>query len=280
MQHSCSARVQWPCLADFRMLIDAYPKGNDRGQQKGKREIAIYLKNGLFSPHLHHLYKICFLVCILFNCIMGESRTFPLTGQYLCKCIKNKRIRIRIRFNSHRTGLHCLHCLQVAITAPERGQITHPAEEGWPHHRGLLPLLLSIEQWCGLLYVPQEPSGSAVRRFTLLILGYTPEWMLFHCFGTPVSDERDVISSISDRTNRVKEQNCCWNYFYFSFKDLKNIKLFISGKSKQKITIINALAGNRTRASRVAGENSTTEPPVLLHSCSMNLKSHWMVKHQ
>ena len=26
-----------------------------------------------------------------------------------------------------------------------------------------------------------------------------------------------------------------------------------------------ALAGNRTRASRVAGENSTTEPPVLVH---------------
>ena len=26
-----------------------------------------------------------------------------------------------------------------------------------------------------------------------------------------------------------------------------------------------ALAGNRTRASRVAGENSTTEPPVLAH---------------
>ena len=26
-----------------------------------------------------------------------------------------------------------------------------------------------------------------------------------------------------------------------------------------------ALAGNRTRASRVAGENSTTEPPVLLN---------------
>ena len=62
-----------------------------RGQQKGKRETAIYLKNGLFFPHLHHLYKICFLVCILFNCIMGESRTFPLTGQYLCKCIKNKQ---------------------------------------------------------------------------------------------------------------------------------------------------------------------------------------------
>ena len=27
-----------------------------------------------------------------------------------------------------------------------------------------------------------------------------------------------------------------------------------------------ALAGNRTRASRVAGENSTTEPPVLGHT--------------
>ena len=26
---------------------------------------------------------------------------------------------------------------------------------------------------------------------------------------------------------------------------------------------MHALAGNRTRASRVAGENSTTEPPVL-----------------
>ena len=28
----------------------------------------------------------------------------------------------------------------------------------------------------------------------------------------------------------------------------------------------NALAGNRTRASRVAGENSTTEPPVQLRA--------------
>ena len=140
-----------------------------------------------------------------------------------------KGFYIRIRFNSHMTGLHCLHCLQVAITAPERGPITNPAQEGWPHHRGLLALLLSIEQWCGLFCVPQEPSGSAVRRdlrFTLLILGYTPEWMLFHCFGTPVSGEHDVISSISDCTNRLKEQNCCWIYFYFSFKDLKNIWLF------------------------------------------------------
>ena len=28
------------------------------------------------------------------------------------------------------TGLHCLHCLQVAITTPEGGPITHPAQEG------------------------------------------------------------------------------------------------------------------------------------------------------
>ena len=151
---------------------------------------------------LHHLYKICFLVCILFNCLMGESRTFPLTGQYLCKCIKNKQRFLhknKVQFPQDRFTLFTL--FTGSHTAPERGPITHPAEEGWPHHRGLLPLLLSIEQWCGLLYVPQELSGSAVRRdlrFTLLILGYTPEWMLFHCFGTPVSDERDDISSISD----------------------------------------------------------------------------------
>ena len=174
----------------------------------------------------------------LFNCFMGGSRTFSLPGQYLCKCIKNKqRFLHKNKVQFHRIGLHCLHCLQVAITAPERGPITNPAQEGWPHHRGLLALLLSIEQWCGLFCVPQEPSGSAVRRdlrFTLLILGYTPEWMLFHCFGTPVSGEHDDMSkrSISDRTNRPKEQICCWNYFYFSFKDLKNIKLFISSKSK------------------------------------------------
>ena len=35
-------------------------------------------------------------------------------------------------------------------------------------------------------------------------------------------------------------------------------------KTKQK-KLYRALAGNRTRASRVAGENSTTEPPVQAH---------------
>ena len=49
---------------------------------KGKNQMAIYLTNG---------QKLCFPVCIVFNCIMGESRTFSLPGQYLCKCIKNKQ---------------------------------------------------------------------------------------------------------------------------------------------------------------------------------------------
>jgi hypothetical protein len=38
------------------------------------------------------------------------------------------------------------------------------------------------------------------------------------------------------------------------------IENFVINKDKTK----NALAGNRTRAARVAGEHSTTEPPVLL----------------
>ena len=100
---------------------------------------------------------------------MGESRTFSLPGQYLCKCIKNKqRFLHKNKVQFPQDWLHCLYCLQVAVTAPERGPIKHPAPEGWPHHQGLLPLLLSIEQWCGLFYVPREPSGSAVRRVACL----------------------------------------------------------------------------------------------------------------
>ena len=36
-------------------------------------------------------------------------------------------------------------------------------------------------------------------------------------------------------------------------------------ETKQNKKLYHALAGNRTRASRVAGENSTTEPPVQAH---------------
>ena len=35
---------------------------------------------------------------------------------------------------------------------------------------------------------------------------------------------------------------------------------------QNKKKLYHALAGNRTRASRVAGENSTTEPPVQAHN--------------
>jgi hypothetical protein len=38
----------------------------------------------------------------------------------------------------------------------------------------------------------------------------------------------------------------------------------IRTSKKRKKLIKSALAGNRTRAARVAGEHSTTEPPVLL----------------
>ena len=38
-------------------------------------------------------------------------------------------------------------------------------------------------------------------------------------------------------------------------------KLQLKNRNKKKV---NALAGNRTRAARVAGEHSTTEPPVLI----------------
>ena len=47
------------------------------------------------------------------------------------------------------------------------------------------------------------------------------------------------------------------SWVFFFFNDLKK-KMFAA-----------ALAGNRTRASRVAGENSTTEPPMLQLSAAV-----------
>ena len=44
-------------------------------------------------------------------------------------------------------------------------------------------------------------------------------------------------------------------------KHVKDIMFYIKKKSSRTK---NALAGNRTRAARVAGEHSTTEPPVLV----------------
>ena len=51
-------------------------------------------------------------------------------------------------------------------------------------------------------------------------------------------------------------------------REESNITMFLSIKKIEKRNpenaAKNALAGNRTRAARVAGEHSTTEPPVLL----------------
>ena len=213
---------------------------------------------------------------------MGESRTFSLPGQYLRKCMKNKQRFLhknKVQFPQDRFTLFTLFTgshygtWKRTDNPPSTGRVTTSPGSASP-----TPFDRTV-MWA-LLRPTRAKSKCCETGPTLYppYSFYTPEWMLFHCFGTPVSGEHEVISkrSISDRSNRLKEQNCCWSYFYFSFKDLKNIKLFISGKSKKKITIINennfALAGNRTRASRVAGENSTTEPPVLLHSYTSNLQ--------
>jgi hypothetical protein len=49
-----------------------------------------------------------------------------------------------------------------------------------------------------------------------------------------------------------------------NIQELKVSKKKTKTKQKQIFQIKNALAGNRTRAARVAGEHSTTEPPVQL----------------
>jgi hypothetical protein len=42
-------------------------------------------------------------------------------------------------------------------------------------------------------------------------------------------------------------------------------------KTLKMLNTKNALAGNRTRAARVAGEHSTTEPPVLINLSLNNI---------
>ena len=89
---------------------------------KGKNQMAIYLTNG---------QKLCFPVCIYSTASWERVERSHFRASIYANVLKtNKGFYIRIRFNSHTTGLHYLHCLQVAITAPERGPITHPAQEG------------------------------------------------------------------------------------------------------------------------------------------------------
>ena len=39
-----------------------------------------------------------------------------------------------------------------------------------------------------------------------------------------------------------------------------------------------ASAGNRTRAARVAGEHSTTEPPMLTECCPVHLATYYSIQ--
>ena len=59
--------------------------------------------------------------------------------------------------------------------------------------------------------------------------------------------------------------------FLFQFQRLFKILNKIFKVKKNNF----ALAGIRTRVSRVAGENSTTEQPMLLHSFTMNLQARF-----
>ena len=97
----------------------------------GKNEIAIYLKNGLFNHIVITYTKFAFPYASYSTASLERVERSHFRASIYANVLKtNKGFYIRIRFNSHRTGLHCLHCLQVAITAPERGPITHPAQEG------------------------------------------------------------------------------------------------------------------------------------------------------
>ena len=181
---------------------------------KGKNEIAIYLKNG---------QKNCFPVCILFNCIMGESRTFSLPGQYLCKCIKNKQRFVhknKVQFPHDRftvftlfTGSH-YGTWKRTDNPPSTGKVTTSpgSASPTPFDRTVVWALLrpTRAKWkcC-------ETGPTLYPPYPWL---YTRVDAVFHCFGTPVSGEHDVISSISERNNRLKEPNCCWSYFYFISK--------------------------------------------------------------
>jgi len=54
---------------------------------------------------------------------------------------------------------------------------------------------------------------------------------------------------------------------------MNKIFLLLIKGCKKKFGEKNALAGNRTRAARVAGEHSTTEPPVLLNIYSSRIEA-------
>ena len=70
-----------------------------------------------------------------------------------------------------------------------------------------------------------------------------------------------ILLKIYMKTNQVFKNIPVATSHKFTQLTKKNEKL------RKEKRVKHALAGNRTRASRVAGENSTTEPPVL---CMVN----------
>ena len=180
--------------------------------------------------------KICFPVCILFNCIMGESRTFSLPGQYLCKYIKNKQRFLhknKVQFPRDRFTLFTLFTgshygtWKRTDNPPSTGRVTtSPGSASpsfnrtvvWAHLRPTRAKWKSCETG-PTLYPPYPWLYTRVDAVSLF--WDTSQWRTW----------RHILYL---RTNRLKEPNCCWSYFYFSFKDLKNIKLLYQAKANRK----------------------------------------------
>ena len=100
------------------------------------------------------------------------------------------------------------------------------------------------------------------------------DWLPFHCFGVLISNgltsyENDLyLTALTDVNSKT-----CSDTISISASRTKDIVSLLYQENANKKKLKNhALAGNRTRASRVAGENSTTEPPVPSHSNVRNLQ--------
>ena len=88
---------------------------------------------------------------------------------------------------------------------------------------------------------------------------------------TKIKVEIQIFGSLRmgvNRSNRNEylENDKIWKGFLKLIEKYFNYyKLWTNGNVIRSLEKRNALAGNRTRAARVAGEHSTTEPPVPLH---------------
>ena len=80
--------------------------------------------------------------------------------------------------------------------------------------------------------------------------------LLFHNLGQPKFPFAAVETSIFQELTKLSQDRNAMEH--------RLLVLLMGNKTKTVAWRTFALAGNRTRASRVAGENSTTEPPVLV----------------